>query len=183
MITSDPRPLIRTRITDITRKSSSLTTTTTTTTRVLTLLRDGRVVVEAGKGLPTELQTPTSQTLPRACPHQKSAQLSSWAGSSLSGGGGGLKVAPTVLSDLSTALGALSLLGVFSSIAGRLGGSRTAKLFSMAPPAWCRLWWCLRAQEVFDQAPQAWHRVFFWNSPRLSSASLTTSSATEMNIS
>ena len=39
-VTSDPRPLIRTQITDVTRKSSSLTTTATTTTRVLTLLNN-----------------------------------------------------------------------------------------------------------------------------------------------
>ena len=37
MVTSDPRPLIRTQIIDVTRKSS-FTTTTTTTTRALTLL-------------------------------------------------------------------------------------------------------------------------------------------------
>ena len=37
VVTSDPRPLIRTQITDVTRKSSSLTTTTFTTALVLTL--------------------------------------------------------------------------------------------------------------------------------------------------
>ena len=45
MVTSDPRPLIRTQISDVTRKGSSLTATTTTNTLVLTLLTNAYLCV------------------------------------------------------------------------------------------------------------------------------------------